>query len=212
MITLLREDFKYHQAAIMIVYTIGILMIFLDVAWGIVDIDIMMGTTTIAFFIGSFTMGITEDGEKRERLQALLPIPLKIFGVTRLLFMLIFQGGILGIWLIHMSLKYSHDSGRLLLNMLSNNSYNLFFVTLFLVYHDLGSLGTKVWRILYLFIAICAIAFLIYLSINEHIVFPMSYSSSMHRTVFEGVLYTLLCGGLLSFDYFIFLRRKTYLD
>ena len=59
MITLLREDLKYHQAAIIIVYTIGMLMVFLDVVWQIVDIDIMMGTTTIAFFIALFTMGIT---------------------------------------------------------------------------------------------------------------------------------------------------------
>ena len=132
MIKLLKEDYTYHRITLFVVFAIGILMILLDIVLGSADIDMMMGTTTIAFFITMLIMGITEDGEKRERLQKLLPISLKQFGFVRLLFILVFQAGIAFLWIIHMLFRYSDDSGRLLLNIFSNTGYNLSFLSFFI--------------------------------------------------------------------------------
>ncbi len=211
MIQLLKEDYKYHAVAIFVVYCIGIIMLLLDLLWSKINIDAAMGTTTVAFFVGMITMGITEDSETRERLQALLPISLRQFSAERLLFVLVFQAGIALLWMLHMVLKYSDEAGRIMLNIFSNTGYNLLFVMFFVVYGDLGGFGRRIWRILFFIFGISVLAFLIYLSVLNVIDFPVSYSDEMRRTLGEGFLYILLSGGLIVFDFFIFLKRKTHI-
>ena len=210
MIQLLKEDYKYHAVAIFVVYCIGIIMLLLDLLWSKINIDAAMGTTTVAFFVGMITMGITEDSETRERLQALLPISLRQFSAERLLFVLVFQAGIALLWMLHMVLKYSDEAGRIMLNIFSNTGYNLLFVMFFVVYGDLGGFGRRIWRILFFIFGLSVLAFLIYLSVLNVIDFPISYSDEMRRTFAEGFLYMAISVILIIFDYIIFLRRKTF--
>jgi len=211
MIKVLKEDFLYHKWVFIILYGIGFLIIFLDCIGNSMDIDILMGTTTMAYLISLWILAATEDGEKRERFQSQLPLSIKEFGFYRLIFVVLIQMGIVMLWLLHMFLKYTDDWPRLLLNMFANNGYNLLIILLFAIFGDLGCFGKRAYQAIFLFIVLLLIAGLVLLHLNKIIIFPMSYSATTSRTIFEGIIYTSLAATALYTDYLIFIRRKTYL-
>ena len=88
--TILKAEFKYNIAAILIAYTILIISFYIALNGSMENIHGLLVVSFFTFFISVGIIGSESDREKRERFLTLLPIPLKTYSITRLLFVIFY--------------------------------------------------------------------------------------------------------------------------
>ena len=210
--SVLKTDIRYHKPVIGAVYGIGLIMLLCDIVFSVFDIHVIMGVTSVSFYVGMWIIGVTDDKEKRDRHQAALPIPIIRQSMVRLLFCVLFQTGITSVWLLLFLLKYTAEADPLIWDILSYNALNITVIMLFVIFADLGHLGTKAYRLIFLIGVLSIFFFLIYLSIIEVVQYPLNFGPDATKSPWEALLYTIVCAGLLYYDYTVFLKRKSYLN
>ncbi|UCE20466.1 MAG: hypothetical protein JSV84_09065 [Gemmatimonadota bacterium] len=208
----LKADLQYHRLVIGTVYTIGIMMLIGDLALNIFDIYMILGITTLSFYAGMWIIGATDNKEKRDRHQTALPNSIERQSTVRLMFCVLFQTGLLIMWLLLLLLKYAGDANRLVWDIFSINALNLIIIMLFVIYADLGEVGKKLYRYLFLGSVLLILFFLIYLSIIDTLQYPLSFGPEIRKTPVETAVYNIVCIVLIYFDHIIFLKRRSYLD
>jgi hypothetical protein len=210
--SILKADIEYSKLILIVAYSIGLVIIIFDIVFHTFDIDILMGMTTITYFISMWIIGSTDNKEKRDRFQTGLPNPLHQLSMARLLFVILFQAGMFVLWIALFLIKYTEDAHRIILNIFSVNVFNIIVVTLFVIYFDLGYFRTKMYRILFLVSASLVFIFLIWLSLQGHVQYPLSFGPEIQNSLTEALIYHIACIGLICFDYTIYLKRRSYLE
>ena len=209
--TILKADIEYSKPTLIVAYSIGLVIMFFDIVFHIFDIDMLMGITTVTYFISMGIIGANDNKEKRDRFQTGLPNPLQQLGVARLLFVILFKAGMLVLWIALFLTKYTEDAHRIILNILSVNVFNIIVVTAFIIYSDLGYFRTKMYRIVFLVSTSLTFIFLIWLSLQNYVQYPLSFGPEIQNSSTEALIYHIICIGLIYFDYTIFLKRRSYL-
>ena len=209
---ILKADIEYSKLTLIVAYSIGLVIMIFDVVFHTFDIDILMGITTLTYFISMWIIGSTDNKEKRDRFQAGLPNPIHQQSVARLLFLILFQAGMFILWIALFLIKYTEDAHRIILNILSVNVFNIIVVTLFVIYFDLGYFRTKMYRIFFLVSTSLIFIFLIWLSLQGYVQYPLSFGPKIQNSLSEALIYHIACIGLIYFDHTIFLKRRSYLE
>ena len=209
--SVLKADIGYHRLIIGVAYGIVLIALLGDIVFNMFDIHVIMGTTSLSFYVGMWIIGVTDDKEKRDRYQTALPITITRQSIVRLLFCILFQGGITILWLILFFFKYTADANSLIWDILSYNALNIIIVMIFVIFSDLGHLGTKAFRFIFLISVVSIFFFLIYLSIIEVVQYPLNFGPDTRKSPWEALLYNIVCAGLIYYDYAVFLKRKSYL-
>jgi len=210
--SILRADVTYHKWILVVAYVIGVLVLVGDAVLGIFSIDMLMGITTLSFYASMWIIGANENKERRDRFHTALPNPMKQLGAARLLFVVLFQAGMLLLWFTLFLGKYTSQADRIVWNMLSINALNVIVVCLFVIHHDLGFFRTRAYRIPFLAAVLSAFSLLILLSIDGLIHYPLNFGPDVRISPLETMIYHILCVGLIYFDFVLFVRRRSYLE
>lgn len=210
--SILKADIIYNSVTISFVYAIAFILFFLDILSESVDVYMMMGVTTLSFYAGMWIIGASDNKEKRDRHQNLIPLPIKEQAFVRLIFCILFQAGITILWFILFFIKYVGEMNALLWDILSFNALNVIVVMPFVIFSDLGHSRVKAHRWVFLALVLFLLVFLIYLSIIDVLQYPLSFGSEIRKTPLEAFVYSIVCVGLIIYDYRIFLKRTSYLN
>lgn len=208
----LKADIKYHGIVIGIVFTIALILLIGDVLFESFDIYMMMGFTTLSFYASMWIIGATDDNEKRDRYQVLLPLSVKGQSFVRLILFILFQVGITLLWSLLFLIQYIGENNTLLWDILSFNGLNITIIMLFVIFSDLGHVGSKAHRWIFLASVLTVFFLLIYLNVMEVLNHPLSFGPEIRKTPIEALLCNIVCIGLIYYDHGIYQKRKSYLD
>lgn len=209
---ILKADFKYNKGGLAILYGIGLILLPMVIVWKLLDIYVFMGITTMTFWIIMAMTGAEEDKEKRERLQSLLPVPIKEFGIVRLLFLLFAQTPMFLAWTTLLFITQPAELGSVFRDLLSINALIFITINIFVIFHDLKYSACKSCRFLFLggvFGLLILFGYFHYLGIMRY---PLNFGPVSYKSVPETIIFIGVCIGLFYWDFQIFIRRKSYIS
>jgi len=205
----LKADLAYYKLNLLIGMSISILMAIVLLALGFADFSILLTNSFFVYFINIGFIGAAADKDKRDRHDTLLPLPIRETAVSRLLFAIFFQLGLLALWLLFLIFSGEEFTPRLICRMFSINAMNLAIVALFVIHHDLGFLNGKKYSYGFLGLIFIVAGFLAYLGKMRAVwefIFDTLYVSPA-----GALLFSLIAAGLYILSINIFVRRKSYL-
>ena len=212
MVQLLRAELRYHKVGLTTTYVVAMLFLIADQIWNLEGVHGLSIFTAITFFAALIVWGIEDDKEKRDRLYCLLSISLSKLSLGRLLFVILFQGGMFVLWLVVYFLEHITTDSWVIWSMFSMNAFFLAIVTLFIIYHDLGYFLTRKYQA-YFWLAIISvtatIAYLVYIRIMHE---TLSFGPTFPKTVVHSAILNVIAGTLLLLSHKFFVRRKSYLS
>lgn len=214
---ILDAEIRYHRIAIAVAFGVGaIFATFLALS------NITTGEdSTTAWSLMSTTMGLYiyllihigghQDQEKRDRLNAMLPISIKHLGIARWAPLLFLQIGFAALSLFGVMIANRFDL-KSLFQVLSSNAFLFLIVAIIAIYQELGHFGTRVYRRLFVGLLFLFLVLIGLLILSGQII-------TFIRSIFEpylapegAAIYTLLAIGLFVTNVFIFTRRRSYLS
>lgn len=210
---LLKTEFEYNKGIVLIAYSLTFLMLIFCWKWDVGGVYLLSASTTVIFFFCIPIMASRSDKEKRDRLHAALPMMLKQTSVSRLLFMVLFQGGIFFIWSIIYFLDHFGHDNQAIWTMITTSAFVIIVIEFFALYHDLGYFQTGKYRIIYITVLIFFFSGLVW-SIMNGLLNPevISFGNNHQKTSGNTFIYVLLCLSMLGFNHHLFMRRKSYLS
>ena len=87
---ILKAEFTYNMTGILIGYSIVFIALLMGLNGGMENIYGIIAVAFVTFFISIGVMGSESDKEKRDRFLTSLPIPLKLYSIIRLLFVIFY--------------------------------------------------------------------------------------------------------------------------
>ena len=210
------EYFKYLH---IYVYGLTILLFIMALLFETFDVYEFMIISSIIFFIMVIIGGLSSDGEKRERLYALLPLSVRTIGKQRLLFIILYQMSFFLLWLILYLTRYVQEDQGVIWTMISTVVFNLIIVCLFLLYGDLGFYGIRFHKPILLLIIACS--FILYsvkisnFESDASFQFEIGTTLEAYKGFFElpfGALFMSVLAGMIHYiSYEIYINRRSYL-
>ena len=229
---ILKTELQYAKVAMAVNYLLGVLLLIFAINWDM-DGEIEFGEIRLRFFVPNFVelytlmantmtlaiivfviLGVQIGAEKRVRLYARLPMPIKAIGVARLLPALCFQAGIMLLWLILFWVEPPAETGKALFTMVGVAALFLGVLLIVLLWFDLGAFGTRKFQMV-LLAGICLTA-LGYLWFIFHRFDEISEQQVVDRLLFYrspagAVFVSAAFIGLLWLSVRVFAKRKSYL-
>ena len=206
-------EFKYNKGVVIPAYLAAVLMLLLGRIWDLDGVYGLSAATTIIYFVCIPIMAMRSDKEKRDRLYLRLPLTLKQTSATRLLFMILFQGGLFFLWgIVFFTDHLGHDN-QAIWTMMTTSAFVIMVIMFFAINHDLGYFNTPIYRIFYFTILILCFTGLIVSVISGNVNAETISFGNKHQKVFwDTIIYGVLCFGLVYFNYRLFMWRKSYLS
>ncbi len=129
---LLQAEFEYHKTRLWfaVLAAIAFLLANLMRDWG--GVYGLQGVTMIIFYAAMIIIGTYDDREKRDRQQALLPVPLTPFSLSRLVFIVCLQGAFFVLWLVVFLLRHVPHDMKAWWSMLSLQATIFIVINLFI--------------------------------------------------------------------------------
>jgi len=208
---LLKADLNYNKGGLCFLFGIAIILFFISVIWKVIDLYVFTGIMTMIFWVIMAMIGAEEDKEKREHMQSLLPIPLKQFGVARLLFVILNQAFMFIIWTLLFFITQPVDMGPVFRDMLSLNALVLIVINVFVIFHDLKYTACKVCRFIFLGGVFGLLILFGYLHFRGVMRYPLNFGPAAYKSLIEVIIFNIVCLGLFFGDFQIFIRRKSFL-
>ncbi|HEX9654558.1 MAG TPA: hypothetical protein VGA99_12690 [bacterium] len=208
---LLKAEIQYNKWGLAIGYTIGGLFLIAGFIWDMGGVYGLMGSILITYFITIAVVGAEIDKEKRDRLQALIPVTLKQLSWSRLLFLVVFQIGMLLLLFIAYLVHHLGKDSWALWAILCYNGIILVIISPFAIYHDLGFFGTRRYRLFFFCCLLFVAAALTGLLTSGYSRALVSFGSAYSKNWGNALFYNGLSALLLYLCRVIFLRRKSYL-
>ncbi len=208
---ILKTELDYTKEGLMFAYAITALFFIAAAYWESWDIFGFMANTTITYFIAMAILGSEAGGEKRTRFLAGLPISPLQFAMVDLLYVTLFQLGMVLFWIGLLLFKPEETTPRTFWGMLSQNGLVLSVITIFIIHTHLGFYGEKKYtRINYgilLALALLVVGLVYFGHINAVTRFLWRHFMSASGALAS----TLLWLGLSYLSVIVFVRRKSYL-
>ena len=206
---MLKTEFEYNKGVVIPAYLVAVFI-------SLLDLDGVYGLSAacaIIYFVCIPIMTIRMDKEKRDRLYLRLPLALKEASAARLLFIILFQGGLFFLWsIVFFTGHFGHDN-QAIWTMITTSAFVIMVITFFAIYHDLGYFNTPTYRIIYFTILILFFVGLIGSIMNGYISPEAISFGNKHQKIFwDTIIYGLLCSGMVYFNYHLFMWRKSYLS
>jgi len=205
----LKADLDYYKFSLLIGMSIGVLIAIVLLALGFADLNILMTNSFFVYFINIGIIGADADKDKRNRHDTLLPLSIRETAVSRMLFVIFFQLGLLLLWLIFLMFSGEEITTRTICRLFSANAMNLAIVALFVIHHDLGFLNGKKYLYGFLGLIFIVAGLLAYFGKMRAVwgfIFDTLYPSPA-----GALLFSLIAAGLYFLSIHIFVRRKSYL-
>ena len=219
MFKIILSELNYFKYLFIYVYGLTILLFIMSLLFEIFDVYDFMLISSIIFFITVVIGGVSSDGEKRERLNALLPLSVKTIGKQRLLLIILYQMSVFLLWLILYLAKCVQEDQGVIWTMISTIMFNLIIVCLFVIYGDLEFYGIRFHKLVLLFMIACSI--LLYsikishfesdLSFQFEIVTMLEAYKGFFKLPFGALFMCLLAGIIHYISYKVFINRRSYL-
>ena len=202
-------EFKYNKGVVIPAYLVAVFMLL----WDLDGVYGLSAACAIIYFVCIPIMTIRMDKEKRDRLYLRLPLALKEASATRLLFIILFQGGLFFLWsIVFFTDHFGHDN-QAIWTMITTSAFVIMVITFFAIYHDLGHFNTPMYRIIYFTILILFFVGLIGSIMNGYMPPEAISFGNKHQKIFwDTIIYGLLCSGMVYFNYHLFMWRKSYLS
>jgi len=209
---MLKADFNYNKGGLIIFFGIGVILLLMSVIWEFFEFFVFVGIMTMLFWIIMAMIGAEEDKENRERMQALLPVPIKRFEIGRLLFVVITQTVMFLLWVILLFTTRPMEIGPAFRDILCINALIFIVIMIFVIFHDLKYSRCKRCRFIFLggiFGILILFGYFHYLEIMQY---PLNFNSSYPKTPLETLIFQAVCLGLFCWDFQIFIHRKSYIS
>ncbi len=171
----------------------------------------LISCTGTTYFITLAIIGSTHDSEKRARFHAALPIRPAALAIVDVLFVALFQLGIILFWATHMLLQPGPVDSAILAGIFSGVAIAQSAIALMMINSHLRFLGEKMYRWLvyeFLLFAVLALAALQYAGVFMPV---MRALLSQLKTFSGAVVMNLIWLGLSTLSVILFMRRKSYL-
>jgi len=205
----LKADLEYYKLNLLIGMTISVLMAVVLLLLGFADFKILLINSFFVYFANIGFIGADADKDKRDRHDTLLPVAIREMAVSRLLFAIFFQLGLLVLWFVFFMLSDETVTARVICRLFSTSAMNLAIVALFVIHHDLGFLNGKKYSYGFLGLIFIVAGFLAYsgkMRAAWGFIFDTLYPSPA-----GALLFSLIAAGLYFLSIKIFVRRKSYL-
>lgn len=231
---ILRADFSYNKTGFSVLFSLCILFFLIDLFWGGFSIPIgengrisfgldseltglheiynLVVNTAIAWFIAIVVMGASADKQKLDRFNGMLPLPRRIYGIGRLLFVNASQMAIFVLWLLFLAISSNEFEMTELWAIFSANAVLLSLVTIFIIHHDFGFFeNPKYKRLNYVLLFLLIIA--------TNVIFNVEYFSAVPMNIVRffislpgALFFTFFWIGLSLLSVTVYSRRRIYLE
>jgi hypothetical protein len=209
---ILKTELDYTKEGLMFAYAISTIFFIAAVYWKSWDIFSYMTNTTIVYFITLGIVGSEEDKELRTRYYALLPVLPQQLAIMDLLYVTLFQLGMVLLWLCMLLFKPESATIKTLWGMLSQNGLLLSVITIFIMHHHLGFFGERKYKRLNYGILLSLALLVAGLVYFGHINAVAKFLWRHYMSASGALISTLLWLGLAYLSVSIFVRRKSYLE
>ena len=209
---MLKADFSYNKGGLILLFGIGLILFLMSILWEIFELFVFVGIMTMLFWIIMAMIGAEEDKEKRERMQSLLPVPIKQFGISRHLFVAISQMSMFLLWVILLFVTQPPEIGTAFRDMLCINALIFIVINIFVIFHDLKYSRFKNCRFIFLGSVFTMHILLVYFHIQGILQYPLNFNSASPKTLVETLVYQMIFLGLSYWDFHIFIRRKSFIS
>lgn len=204
-------EIRYHKLVLTIAYTIAMLFFVAAALWRDWDIFGYMANTAITYFIAMGVIGSESDKEKRVRYHAGLPVTPTQLGLVDLIYVTLFQFGMILLWVILLFFKPQSATATTIWGMLSLNGLLLSLVNVLIIHTHLGFYGEKKYKRITYGILLALASLVVGLVYFGHINAVARFLWRHFRSVSGALVSTLLWLGLSYLSVVIFVRRKSYL-
>lgn len=208
---LLKSGLSYTKYALMFSYGICIIVMAGLAYTSDSDIYSYMGSTTLGFFITMGIIGAGADSEKATRFNAMLPLRPRDVALADLLYLVVFQLGMVLLWIALLAIKPEMFTRQAFWSMLSQNGLTLGGIMLFVIHTHLGFYETRTYqRLSYAlsFSAALLIAGLIYFRQMDDVV---GFLWRHYVSASGAIVSTALWLGLSYASVIVYVRRRSYL-
>ena len=208
---ILKAEYSYNIAAILIAYLILIMSLFVELKGSMENFYSLLVVAFITFFVSIGIMGSESDKEKRDRFLTLLPIQLKKYSIARLLFVIFYQLGIIAITSLFYLLKVSNVNSSMKWDMIVMSCFSLIFISFFIIYSDLKFYRSKYYKFIFLIVLAIFIALLI-AGMAYHIIPPvLVLGKNFPKTFWHAFISIIIFAGLYYISYKVYNGRRSYL-
>ncbi|MGH7598135.1 MAG: hypothetical protein ACREOI_17420 [bacterium] len=209
---ILKTELDYTKEGLLFAYAITLLFFCAALYWESWNIFSFMANTTITYFIAMAILGSEADGEKRTRLLAGLPITPHQLAMVDLVYVTLFQLGMVVFWIGLLLFKPEEAIPRTFWGMLSQNGLVLSVITIFIIHTHLGFYGAKKYTRLNYGILLALALLVVGLVYFGHINAVARFLWRHFMSVSGALISTFLWLGLSYLSVIIFVRRKSYLE
>jgi len=214
---ILEAEIRYHRIAIAGALGAGALFVtFIALSNITKDEDSttawsLMSTVMTLYIYLLIHIGGHQDQEKRDRLNAVLPISVKQLGIARWALLIFVQAGFAAISLAGVMIANSFALESLF-QLLSSNAFLFMIVSFIAVYLELGHFGTQKYRRLFVGLLVLFLVLIGLLVLSGRIITFLKNIFEPYKTPEGAAIYTLLAIGLFFLNVIIFTRRRSYLS
>lgn len=208
---LMQAELNYVKSYLMIGYTISIMFFLSALIWKQVDIFIFATHTSINYFIWMGICGSESDKEKRTRYLSVVPMPRRNVCLTDLLFVNLFQGGMVVLWVMLLLIRPETGTANTPWGLVSLNGLILSLIAVLMIHTHLGFFAPKKYKwitygllMLMIFAVVILQFFGYYLSILEFVLRQLVRPAGAFFA-------TMLWLSLSYLSVVIFNRRRSYL-
>jgi len=214
---ILDAEIRYHRIAILGSFGVGALFVIFMALSNITKIDdsttawsLMSTVMTLYIYLLIHISGHQEQ-EKRDRLNAVLPISINHLGIARWALLIFVQAGFAAIALAGVMIANSFDLESLF-QLLSSNAFLFMIVSVIAIYLELGHFGTQKYRRLFVGLLVLFLVLISLLVLSGQIMTFLKSIFMPYMTIEGATIYTLLAIGLFCLNVVIFTRRRSYLS
>ncbi|MGH7493164.1 MAG: ABC-2 transporter permease [bacterium] len=209
---LLQAEFDYHKTRLRLALLAGFIFFLVTLTRDWDGVYGLQGVTMVIFYAAMIIVGSYDDREKRDRLQALLPVALPDFSASRLLFIILLQSAFFALWLIVYLVRHVPHDVQALWSMLSLQATMLTVVNLFIIHHDLGYYETRRYRLVFYAALLVIFAGLFSMEHHAWVENILSFGPSKSKSPSHALVSNIIAISSFSLCHRVFMRRKSFLS
>jgi hypothetical protein len=207
-----QAEFEYHKTRLRLAVLAAIIFFLASLLRDSGAVYFLQGVTMVIFYAAMIIIGFYDDREKRDRLQAVLPVALPDFSASRLLFIILLQSAFFALWLIVYLIRHVPHDVNALWSMMSLQATMLTVVNLFILHHDLGYYETKRYRLVFFAALLAIFAGLFFLEQRMMVEGVLSFGPSKSKSLSHSLVSNAIALGSFWLCHQAFMRRKSFLS
>jgi len=209
---LLKTELDYTKEGLVFTYAIAVIFFIVAAALKSWDLFGYVMNTSITYFIAMAIIGSEEDKEGRTRHLAGLPVTPQQLAMLDVLYVALFQLGMVLLWLCLLIFKPEDAKPTTLWGMLSQNGLVLGVITMFMIHHHLSFFGEKKYHLVSYGLLLALALLVAGLILSGHLKAVARFLWNSYFSATGALASTFLWLSLSYLNIMIFVRRKSYLE